>query len=78
LPPSPGRRRDGDEVSHKNCQSSDFFNPRKDNWGAHFEIEKGAIFGKTEIGKATVNIFKFNEIDRLIFRNQLADLELYP
>jgi predicted nuclease of predicted toxin-antitoxin system len=22
LPPSPGRRRDGDEVSHKNCQSS--------------------------------------------------------
>jgi hypothetical protein len=34
--------------------------------------------GKTEIGNATVRIFKFNEIDRLIFRQQLAELDLYP
>jgi HNH endonuclease len=53
-----------------------FFNPRKDNWAAHFEIQNGAILGKTPIGEATVKIFKFNEVERLIFRQQLLDLEV--
>jgi WD40 repeat protein len=55
-----------------------FFNPRKDNWFAHFEIDNGAINGKTAIGDATVRIFKFNEIDRLIFRQELMEMLLYP
>ncbi len=55
-----------------------FFNPRKDRWDEHFELEDGAIYGKTDIGNATVQIFKFNEPDRLIFRQQLAELNLYP
>jgi len=55
-----------------------FFNPRNDNWEEHFELEDGAIHGKTDIGKATEKIFKFNEIERLIFRQQLAELNLYP
>lgn len=55
-----------------------FFNPRKDKWNDHFEIIEGAIFGKTEIGKVTERIFKFNESDRLIFRRQLITFSLYP
>lgn len=55
-----------------------FFNPRKDNWEDHFELNQGAITGKTEIGIATEHIFKFNEPDRLIFRQQLFGLSLYP
>ena len=55
-----------------------FFNPRKDIWNNHFELDLGKIYGKSEIGKATELIFKFNEVERLIFRNQLHSLELYP
>jgi hypothetical protein len=55
-----------------------FFNPRKDNWHDHFILQNGAIYGKTEIGVATARIFQFNNVDRLIFRQQLIALELYP
>lgn len=55
-----------------------FFNPRKDNWHSHFQLDNGSIHGTSDIGKATVQIFKFNEVERLIFRNQLVVLELYP
>lgn len=55
-----------------------FFNPRKDIWNEHFDLSEGLINGKTEIGKATVKIFRFNEIERLIFRKQLIEALLYP
>jgi hypothetical protein len=55
-----------------------FFNPRTDTWKDHFGLNDSVIMGKTEIGKATVDIFKFNEIDRLIFRQQLVEMNLYP
>jgi HNH endonuclease len=55
-----------------------FFNPRKDHWDDHFDFDNGLIRGKTDIGKATEQIFRFNEIDRLIFRQQLSELKLYP
>ena len=55
-----------------------FFNPRKDKWHDHFELVDSAIYGKTDIGKTTERIFKFNDSDRLIFRRQLASFNLYP
>ena len=55
-----------------------FFNPRKDIWDEHFELQNGSIYGITEIGTATEKIFKFNEIERLIYRKQLIEFELYP
>lgn len=55
-----------------------FFNPRKDSWQAHFDLVHGAIEGKTPIGIATKQIFRFNEIERLIFRQQLIELNQYP
>ena len=55
-----------------------FFNPRKDKWEEHFELDNGSIFGKTPIGIATERIFKFNNTDRIIFRRQLTVLSQYP
>jgi hypothetical protein len=55
-----------------------FFNPRKDIWEEHFELQNGSIYGITEIGIATERIFKFNDVERLIFRRQLITLDLYP
>jgi 5-methylcytosine-specific restriction endonuclease McrA len=55
-----------------------FFDPRKDLWEDHFHLKNGVITGKTAIGTATEQIFRFNEVDRLIFRQQLIGLNLYP
>jgi len=55
-----------------------FFNPRKDRWSEHFEIDDAGIFGTTEIGKATEKILRFNDTERLIYRRQLMRLGLYP
>ncbi len=55
-----------------------FFKPRIDIWQEHFEIQHAKIYGKSAIGIGTVQIFKFNEIDRLVFRKQLTELDLYP
>lgn len=55
-----------------------FFNPRRDEWHEHFELLNGTIRGKTDIGKATERIFKFNEPDRLILRRQFILLKQYP
>ncbi len=55
-----------------------FFNPRTDVWEEHFELLEGAIYGKTEIGIAIVRIFKFNDVERVIFRKQLIALGQYP
>ena len=54
-----------------------FFNPRNDNWQDHFEIIDDSIIGKTDVGNVTTRIFKFNEIDRLIFRKELIRLGHY-
>lgn len=49
-----------------------FFNPRTDNWGAHFELtETGVIHPKTDIGAATIKICQINHPDRIIERKLL-------
>ncbi len=55
-----------------------FFNPRKDIWEEHFKIQVGEIVPLTEIGKATEQIYRFNALDRLVFRQQLSSLGQYP
>ncbi|MEO6820855.1 MAG: HNH endonuclease signature motif containing protein [Ginsengibacter sp.] len=55
-----------------------FFNPRKDKWNEHFYLEDGMILCKTDIANVTEPIFKFNELDKLIYRRQLIHLNQYP
>jgi HNH endonuclease len=54
-----------------------FYNPRCDLWDEYFEKTNGMILAKNDIGKVTEQIFKFNDIDRLIFRRELSQLGHY-
>lgn len=36
------------------------FNPRRDNWHAHFAIERGTIVGITPTGRATARLLNMN------------------
>lgn len=50
-----------------------FFNQRTDNWIEHFEIVEGLILPLTIIGEATVKIFRFNEVERILERKLLIE-----
>lgn len=52
-------------------------NPRKDKWQEHFDVIEGMILSKTAIAQVTERIFKFNEIERLIFRRQVIQQNQY-
>jgi HNH endonuclease len=55
-----------------------FYNPRIDDWIEHFQIQENAnIFALTEIGEITVNIFKFNDFDRILERHGLIQLGIW-
>jgi hypothetical protein len=54
-----------------------FYNPRIDVLNGHFEIMNGIILPKSDIGKVIEQIFKFNDVDRLIFRRELIQLGHY-
>ena len=54
------------------------FNPRKDAWVHHFEINRGEIIPLTPIGRATVKLLDLNNPDRLILRQVLMSANRYP
>ncbi len=53
------------------------FNPRKDIWIKHFEVNLGQILGVTDVGIATVKLLGFNQTERMILRGELLKLGLY-
>jgi 5-methylcytosine-specific restriction endonuclease McrA len=54
-----------------------FYNPRINVWHDCFELANGTISAKNDIGKVTEKIFRFNDVDRLIFRRELIQLGHY-
>lgn len=54
------------------------FNPRTQNWEAHFELSNGEIVALTPIGAATVKLLKLNEVGRVLERLDLIEAGLYP
>ena len=46
------------------------FNPRTQIWAEHFKIEATQIIGLTAIGRATVEILRFNDEERLILNGK--------
>jgi hypothetical protein len=54
------------------------FNPRKNNWFEHFEVNDGLIMPKSDVGAATIKLLKLNEIDRILERLDLTYANLYP
>jgi hypothetical protein len=53
------------------------FNPRKDAWKTHFEINNGEIIGKSKIGLATIKVLDLNNVDRVILRQILIESGRY-
>lgn len=46
----------------------DVFNPRTDEWSAHFEISGGRIVGLTPVGRATARLLNMNDSRRVELR----------
>jgi HNH endonuclease len=55
-----------------------FYNPRRDNWGAHFRLENAVIMPVTAIGEVTARILGLNDRRRRLERQLLIDRGLYP
>jgi hypothetical protein len=55
-----------------------FFNPRTDDWEAHFELSGARIEPRTDIGEATLSIFGFNDEERILEREELISQGRYP
>ena len=55
-----------------------FFNPRIDRWADHFPLSGVRIVSLTDIGEVTARILDFNNVDRLIERQELEALGRYP
>ena len=49
------------------------FNPRTQDWHAHFEVHGVAIAGLTAIGRATARLLRMNAEDRCKARAALRD-----
>lgn len=66
-----------DQITQK---ETDLFNPRLDRWEDHFRVDKetGAVFGETEIGRATVARLEMNSENQLTARLQWMRLGLFP
>lgn len=55
-----------------------FYNPRKDKWKNHFDLEGSLIIAKTPQAEATIKMLKLNQPDRLIERQIWLDSNFYP
>lgn len=55
-----------------------FYNPRKDQWNMHFQLESAIIKPLTGIGEVTIRIFGFNKSERILERQALIDIGRYP
>lgn len=55
-----------------------FFNPRTDRWAEHFRFNGDWIEPITSIGEATARILRFNDSERILERQKLAEIKRYP
>lgn len=55
-----------------------FFNPRTEEWGTHFELSGARIEPRTGGGEVTSIIFKFNDEERILEREELISQGRYP
>ena len=55
-----------------------FFNPRTQIWREHFTLEGGQIIPLTAEGRVTVKILQLNDARRVMERETLIEIGLYP
>ena len=51
------------------------FDPRRDHWDAHFELDEARVVGKTPVGRTTVELLQMNAWRRRQLRAALLDEE---
>jgi hypothetical protein len=54
------------------------FNPRRDTWHDHFQLDGARIVGTSASGRATAALLRFNAADRLEVRERLLSEGRYP
>lgn len=54
------------------------YNPRRDRWAEHFQIDGPLIVPKTEVAEATVRLLRLNVDDRVLERKMLQACDRYP
>lgn len=54
------------------------FNPRTQVWNEHFEWRGGSLTGLTPIGRATVQVLNINEPLRVMHRELLIEMGVFP
>lgn len=55
-------------------QLSSLFNPRRDDWKEHFEVQLATIIGRTQAGRTTVDVLRINLPERVEFRRLLLQM----
>jgi len=53
------------------------YNPRRDDWDANFMFQGATIVGKTPIGRVTVTVLIFNQLNQLEARLHLMEMGLW-
>lgn len=54
------------------------FNPRRQRWSRHFTWEGALLIGLTTCGRATIDVLKINEPDRVNLRKLLIIAGVFP
>ncbi|HLO86034.1 MAG TPA: HNH endonuclease signature motif containing protein [Nostocaceae cyanobacterium] len=65
-------------INWRNGELVRFYNPRRDFWGEHFQLDEAIIQPLTDIGEVTVRIFNFNNQERVLERQYLIAVGKYP
>lgn len=50
------------------------FHPRRDRWPDHFEWQETTLFGKSPVGRATIDLLAMNDWQRIELRDNLESL----
>ncbi len=65
-------------INWRNGELVRFFNPRRDFWGEHFQLDGAMIQSVTDIGEVTARILDFNNEERVLERELLIKVDRYP
>ena len=57
---------------------SDLFDPRREDWNAHFAWRGPRLVGLTEKGRATVAVLDINRLPRVLVREALIEEGVFP
>ena len=65
-------------IASESGRITSLFNPRRDRWRDHFQLEGGEIVALTGRGVATVRLLRLNLLGRITERRVLAACGRYP